>query len=75
MICLIVWSRNRAFESFISSVDCMIIKLNVLNVDVNVDVDVLKIETRFVAKNDDAIVDTLTQKKNWWIFSLMKSCY
>ena len=50
----------------------MIIDLNDLNVDVNVDVDIdvdididiLKIKTRFVAKNDDAIVDTLTQKKN-----------
>ena len=74
LICLIVWFRNRTFESFISNVDCMIIDLNVLNVDVDVDVDVdvLKIKTRFVAKNDDAIVDTLTQKKklheyfHWW---------
>ena len=48
-----------------TNVDCIIIDLNVLNVDVDIDVDVniLKIETRFVTKNDDAIVDTLIQKK------------
>ena len=75
---LTVWFRDRAFESFISNVDCIIIDLNDLNVDVDVNVDVdinidvLKIKTRFVTKNDDAIVNTLVQKNklheffHWW---------